>query len=350
MKKIFAITGLVLILTAASIVSYLIISEKILFRLPLLVHQSPRITFAIGDTFYRATSNAEWDIAIVGQELRKGYEVKTGKRSQLDIRFHRDMAIKVTERSVLKIDATTVKKMQLEINKGSLFGKFDKLFKDYQMNVKTPTAIAGIRGTELGFEIHDTLIDADDTQKEETGAEKKGTETMVYSLSGITELYNPQFKDQKILLSDQKKLALAENAPPQNPEKMTEEEIRELRSKLNSIHFDEVLFISDKINFEVGSAKIIPSSYPELDKIARIIKKKDVKVRIEGHTDSQSSAAFNQTLSEKRANAIRDYFIKKEIDPESLETVGYGESKPIADNETKEGRAMNRRVEFIIVE
>ena len=66
-----------------------------------------------------------------------------------------------------------------------------------------------------------------------------------------------------------------------------------------------------------------------------------------GHTDSRSSDAYNMTLSQNRANAVRDYLISKGIAAERLTAKGYGESQPVADNETEEGRFKNRRVELI---
>jgi len=175
-------------------------------------------------------------------------------------------------------------------------------------------------------------------------------QTLVYSLSGITEIYNPIFDDQKVLLSYRNKVIIAEENTPTNPEELSEDEIKTLQEKLNSIHFDEVLLITDKITFNFGSAEILPSSYPELEKIAEILKQKKVRVRIEGHTDDQGDAAFNQQLSEQRAEEIKNYLIGKGLDPERFETVGYGESKPIADNKKEVGRSQNRRVEFLIIE
>ncbi len=69
---------------------------------------------------------------------------------------------------------------------------------------------------------------------------------------------------------------------------------------------------------------------------------------IDGHTDSQGSDSSNQTLSDRRANSVRDYLIKKGIDGSRLKATGFGESKPIADNTTAAGRAKNRRTEMTV--
>ncbi|MFZ1634112.1 MAG: OmpA family protein, partial [Chitinophagales bacterium] len=71
---------------------------------------------------------------------------------------------------------------------------------------------------------------------------------------------------------------------------------------------------------------------------------------IEGHTDDQGEDKMNQELSDKRAAAVRKYFVSKGIAESRLTSIGYGESKPIADNKTSAGRAQNRRVEIKLVE
>ena len=69
---------------------------------------------------------------------------------------------------------------------------------------------------------------------------------------------------------------------------------------------------------------------------------------VEGHTDSTGSAEFNQSLSEKRADAVRDYLINQGLDAGSLSAQGLGTENPVADNNTSEGRQKNRRVEIIV--
>jgi OOP family OmpA-OmpF porin len=71
----------------------------------------------------------------------------------------------------------------------------------------------------------------------------------------------------------------------------------------------------------------------------------DFRVEIRGHTDSKGAADYNQKLSERRAEAVRDYFISKGVPASQMTTKGYGSTKPIADNATEEGRAVNRRIE-----
>lgn len=102
--------------------------------------------------------------------------------------------------------------------------------------------------------------------------------------------------------------------------------------------------------FEYNSAELLKSSHPELDRVAYFLKNYPIHlVEVSGHTDSIGNPEYNQKLSEKRANAVRDYLINKGIEPKKLEAKGYGKEEPIASNETEEGRQKNRRVELLIL-
>ncbi len=109
------------------------------------------------------------------------------------------------------------------------------------------------------------------------------------------------------------------------------------------------LLSKDKIHFETAKAEIKQISYNLLDSLYNISKKcPKVTISIEGHTDSIGGKESNQALSEKRAKAVKDYFIKKGMDAKKLIAIGHGETKPIGDNFVEKGRAENRRIEFII--
>ena len=88
----------------------------------------------------------------------------------------------------------------------------------------------------------------------------------------------------------------------------------------------------------------------ELDKVtAWLIDNPELNIAVEGHTDSIGNENYNQRLSESRAKAVMEYFIAHGVNADRLSCVGYGESSPIADNSTEEGRQQNRRVELKIV-
>ncbi len=110
--------------------------------------------------------------------------------------------------------------------------------------------------------------------------------------------------------------------------------------------------ITEKVMFEYDKATISSQSHELLNDVATVMKENAnvKKVRIEGHTDGDGSAKYNKTLSQGRADAVKDFIVAAGVEAERLESVGYGEDKPIADNKTEEGKEANRRVEFNILE
>ena len=103
------------------------------------------------------------------------------------------------------------------------------------------------------------------------------------------------------------------------------------------------------IEFETGKATIKKKSFPLLDQIAAtFIENPNYIIEVQGHTDNTGKDELNRKLSDKRANAVKDYLAKQGVPAERMTAVGYGPDKPIADNSTKAGRAKNRRVEFNI--
>jgi OmpA-OmpF porin, OOP family len=102
------------------------------------------------------------------------------------------------------------------------------------------------------------------------------------------------------------------------------------------------------IHFETANATILPDSETVLAEVAKMLQQNpDVKVSIEGHTDNVGSAAANQTLSEKRAQAVVAWLSSHGIEGSRLKATGWGASKPVDDNATEDGRAKNRRVELV---
>ncbi len=107
--------------------------------------------------------------------------------------------------------------------------------------------------------------------------------------------------------------------------------------------------ILEHLLFGVASYTL-PPVIPELDILTDFLKAKpNVRILVEGHTDAIGGLESNQMLSEKRAEAVKDYLIIKGIEPSRIETVGFGKSKPIANNNTNFGRQLNRRTEIVII-
>ncbi len=104
------------------------------------------------------------------------------------------------------------------------------------------------------------------------------------------------------------------------------------------------------INFDFGSAKIKPESYDYLDKLAKILKQTGANIKVNGHTDNKGKDTYNLKLSQDRAKSVVEYLVKQGIEKEKLTSEGFGFHRPLTDNDTEEHRAMNRRVEFEILE
>ncbi len=113
----------------------------------------------------------------------------------------------------------------------------------------------------------------------------------------------------------------------------------------------DVLAVSFKgdFSFDVDSAVLKPGAVDEINRVADVlIKYPKTTISIEGHTDSKGSEDYNMELSKKRAEAVKTTLIGKGLTPARLTTLGFGESKPVASNDTAEGRQMNRRVRVVI--
>ncbi len=121
--------------------------------------------------------------------------------------------------------------------------------------------------------------------------------------------------------------------------------------KLDSIDYKVGNTIAlENIFFEFDKATLLPSSMPELKKLIDIMTDYPyLKIEISGHTDNVGTDAYNEKLSQSRAKSVVDYLISKDVDPNRLSYKGYGSKKPIASNETDEGRSINRRVEFTVI-
>jgi len=105
------------------------------------------------------------------------------------------------------------------------------------------------------------------------------------------------------------------------------------------------------VNFDFDKSKIREADEAELRKAVDFVKKyPGAKIKLEGHTDSIGTEGYNKALSERRANAVRDYLVREGgVGKKGIKAVGYGESNPVASNKTAAGRAKNRRVEILIL-
>jgi outer membrane protein OmpA-like peptidoglycan-associated protein len=111
-----------------------------------------------------------------------------------------------------------------------------------------------------------------------------------------------------------------------------------------------VITLSGGVLFVSNKSDLLASAQMKLNEVADALVKNDSdsKIVVEGHTDSQGGATYNQDLSQRRAQTVRDYLVSRHISADRVSAVGFGLTRPIADNATAEGRANNRRVEIVV--
>ena len=127
-----------------------------------------------------------------------------------------------------------------------------------------------------------------------------------------------------------------------------------LRSQLNSVLATSesarglIVNMSDVL-FDTGKYTLKPATQISLAKVSGILQSyPGLKLQVEGYTDSTGSPEFNQKLSENRAGTVRDFLVSQGVQPENIAATGYGMAKPVADNNTAQGRALNRRVQLVV--
>ena len=111
-----------------------------------------------------------------------------------------------------------------------------------------------------------------------------------------------------------------------------------------------VITLSGSVLFASAKSELLPAAQVKLNDVANALIKEDPlsKIVVEGHTDSQGAAAYNQDLSQRRAQSVRDYLVSRGIAADRVTSQGFGPSRSIAENNSAEGRANNRRVEIVV--
>jgi outer membrane protein OmpA-like peptidoglycan-associated protein len=110
------------------------------------------------------------------------------------------------------------------------------------------------------------------------------------------------------------------------------------------------VFVFDHLNFESGSSQLTPDSAPTVNNLAQIlIAYPNARVQLLGHTDNTGTPEANQTLSQDRANAVKEMLVNQGIAPDRITAIGFGQTRPIAPNDTEQGRAHNRRLELNVI-
>ena len=228
-----------------------------------------------------------------------------------------------------------------DIDKG--FGGLDLYSFDLYKEVQ-PESVTYLKGkiydskTKLPLSAKFELIDLDtDELIIESYSSKKNGEFLICIPANRNYALNVN-KDQYIFYSD--------NFSLKNSDETTMPFVKDI--PLSKIEKGNKVVLKN-IFFETNSYVLKDQSKTELEKLISFLNNNNtVNIEIGGHTDNVGSSESNKTLSENRAKAVYDYLVSNKISSERLSYKGYGEEKPISDNNTEEGRAMNRRTEFII--
>ena len=329
--RIILLATAALLVAAVTLLTVLYRQEILLMRSPVLVRSSPVISYMSGEVSFKASDTDLWKRPEIGQKLDQGCSLRTGSDGEMDVRISSETRLRLDADTLIQLDRTTLKRLGIKVESGRLFGRFHKLFQDQEIQVETNTAVAGVRGTDLVFEASES-------------------ESRIYALSGVTEIWNPSFPEDRLLLSFQQKTLIQADAPPSQPLNMIPDEIGRFQNELNNIHSDTVFLVTRSIMFKADSAAFLPASEKELEGLYKQVDDTKYDLRIIGHTASIGAAGAQYRLSLERAQAVKDYLVSRGIAEKRLQVAGMGGSRPVADNSSEEGKARNRRVEFVIIE
>lgn len=203
----------------------------------------------------------------------------------------------------------------------------------------------------------DTLNDSDEVNKHKTNPLEADSDKDGLNDADEINKYktNPNISDSDADgLNDYEEVMIHKTDPnSRDTDKGTIDDYTEVKRGTDPLNAEDdvvkigVPIILDGINFATGKADITPESENTLRKALKTMTTyTDISVEIGGHTDNVGSSTSNQKLSERRANAVRDWLIREGIDANRIIAVGYGEDKPFTDNSTVEGKYKNRRIEF----
>src|SRR5690606_23259034 len=167
-------------------------------------------------------------------------------------------------------------------------------------------------------------------------------------LDGSFKMVLPYDKNYSIRASADKFFAVSENL---NLDSLIKEGYKTIHKDLYLVPIEiGQVFRLNNVFFDFDKYDLRPESFVELDRVVKFLKEySNIEIEMSAHTDSKGSDDYNYTLSDNRAASVRTYILSKGISSTRILSKGYGETKPVATNETDEGRQENRRVEFTIL-
>ncbi len=161
-----------------------------------------------------------------------------------------------------------------------------------------------------------------------------------------------QIKSQQNQLQSQQQILEQERERRQQAEKLAEQARADLAriAQVGETERGTVITLPGNLFFASGKSELLPSAQAKMSQVAQVLvtTSPDATMQVEGHTDSQGAEKYNQQLSEQRAQTVREYLVSRGVAADRITSKGLGESQPIADNKSPEGRANNRRVEIIV--
>ena len=296
------------------------------------------------------------------KQIEKAEDQNIGKNAPVTLAFSKQL-VKECEKELNEnrydtdLPRSLAKQAQYEINHAFFINRFVRNFEDKDQTLeslilsteKEFMKIAAAIGTEAAFDngfapVADGIVEhasslktENEKQKETIAALEQEVKLLKDELSGLSaEKSELAGKMEKLNMIKQKYAAV---------EKIFSKEEAQVLRKENDIIIRLV-----GLSFDVGQAVIKPENFGLLTRLQKAIKEfPEGKISIEGHTDSFGSDASNLNLSQQRADAVTQYLLANmTIDRSRISSIGYGETVPIANNETKEGRARNRRIDLII--
>lgn len=189
-------------------------------------------------------------------------------------------------------------------------------------------------------------------QKQATADMHAAQAQTVKQTSAQLERANDQLAKQGQVMQTQEEKLAAEREARLAAEKRAAQAAADL-AKFASVKEEArgmVITLSGGVLFASGKAELLPAAQLKLNSVAEALTQQDPdsKMVVEGHTDSQGGQAFNQDLSQRRAQTVRDYLVGRGIAADRVTSQGFGFSRSVADNKSPEGRANNRRVEIVV--
>jgi outer membrane protein OmpA-like peptidoglycan-associated protein len=287
------------------------------------------VTYVEGVAEVKSNSEEPWVLLLAGDELFQNSLIRTDEDSYADIRIQNGSIVRVMPDTLFSLSSLSQENINLTVESGAIVSRIKKLSANQEFTFTSPVAVAGIRGTELA-------VQTDTSQ------------STVYGLSGKIEVFNPTIADDLVSLGIHQKSTVQTSSAPSRVLPMSEEEIIHFQKILDSLYEQQVLLVSNKIEFEPNSFSLTAASKQELKRIFETLQNGTYRIKIIGHTADVGDRAPQIELSKNRADSVKRYLVELGLPDDRLVTEGVGGARPVVDGTDPESQRRNRRVEFLI--